>query len=71
MIKFSLDGAEEAKMIIEECFYFAVERWRHNIEEKNLQRKKYWISRVGHFIGELNWIDTEIIKKAGDNRLKS
>lgn len=60
-IIFTLDGAVIARKIIDESFQFAMKRWEQNVEENNLQQKKYWRIRLAHFMNELNWIDCQIL----------
>lgn len=59
---FTLDGSMAVKDLINDSYEQALKGLEHSIEEGNTKRKEYWLDRITHLIGELNWIDNEIFK---------
>jgi hypothetical protein len=57
---FSLLEAVEARRVIEESFSFALSMWRESIENKNENRKLYWLKIVSHLFDERHKINKVI-----------
>lgn len=71
-ITFTLDGAEIAQEIINECFEQAIIGLGRSVREENNSRIKYWLERVRHLINEMIWIEKQIkeIKAAATQQAK-